>query len=165
MNKEWILDLYYSTKGDLDQINAALDREFMKIGRRKISLFEKLIKGRLSRDAKVLKMAKMEISPEEAIYLSLYPPLNQLEVLDLRKNLIGDDGIMAFAQSPVLKNLREMDLRNNHISRAGLVVFAESENFSRLEKLDLRINRLSGNWGEKLKGNKNFPGLKYAVTR
>lgn len=165
MNKELILELFYSTKGDIDRINEILDKQFLKPHVRKISLFEKFIKSRLAINPKVLKMAQMEVTPEEAVYLSLYPALEPLEVLDLRKNHIGDEGLEALAQSPVLINLREMDLRNNQITRTGMLSLAQSGNFSRLERLDLRTNQLAAAWAEKLKRSEKFSRLQYVKTQ
>ncbi|NIW42817.1 MAG: hypothetical protein GWN16_07675, partial [Calditrichae bacterium] len=93
---------------DLDQINAAIDAKIKKDGARKISTFETFIKSRISLNRKTLKMADMEINPDEAVYLSLYPELSELEVLDLRKNHLGDQGCQAIFMSPVLTRLKEL---------------------------------------------------------
>lgn len=143
----------------MDAINAALDEKFKKNMTRKISVFETYIKSRLLINPKTLKMARMEITPLETIYLSLYPRLEEVEVLDLRQNQIGDQGAEALALSPVLRNLREMDLRSNRITRAGIQFLEASRNFLCLEKLDLRGNKLGKIWEEKLKRSGNFPRL------
>ena len=109
MKQDFILELFYSLHGDLDQINAAIDAKLGRNGSRKITTFELFIKSRISRNAKALKMANMEINPNEATYLSLYPDLSELTALDLRKNFLGDAGFQAIAVSPVLKNLKELD--------------------------------------------------------
>jgi Ran GTPase-activating protein (RanGAP) involved in mRNA processing and transport len=104
-------------------------------------------------------MVNLDITPVEAAYLSLYPPLKDLEVLDLRKNMIGDDGINAIAQSEVLSNLRKLDVRSNLITRVGMMAFAESKTLTNLESLDLRMNKLGKRWEEKIKEKGNFSNL------
>ncbi len=164
MNQDFILELFYSMNGDLDQINAAIDAKLGRDGSRKITTFELFLKSRISRNAKSLKMASMEINPDEATYLSLYPDLSELEVLDLRKNFLGDTGLQALALSNVLKNVRELDLRNNQITRVGLEFFAKETTMTRLEKIDLRSNKLGKRWEEKLKESDRLPHLKEVKT-
>ncbi|MBI5426663.1 MAG: hypothetical protein HZA02_00115 [Nitrospinae bacterium] len=159
MNKDFILEIFYSTKGDIDAINAALDEKLKLNLARKISVFEKFVKSRLAMDPKILKMPHMEITPEETIYLSLYPPLEELEVLDLRLNTVGDTGTAAVAVSPVLRNLRELDLRSDRIAREGIQSLMESRNFANLRKLDLRGNKAGRAWEEKIFNSGNFPRL------
>jgi Leucine-rich repeat (LRR) protein len=164
VNQDFILELFYSLKGNLDQINAAMDAKLYRHGSRKITTFELFIKSRINRNAKALKMAGMEINPDEATYLSLYPDLSELEFLDLRKNFLGDTGLQAIAMSPVLKNLRELDLRNNQITRVGLEFLSRKTTLTQLEKLDLRSNKLGKRWEEKLKESDRLPHLKEVKT-
>ena len=159
LDKESLLELFYDTKGNLDDVNRAIDAKLQNHGTRKITLFEEFIKNRLALNPSILRMAKMEITPMEAVYLSLYPAIKGLEVLDLRKNHIGDAGLEAIAQSPLFSNLKELDLRNNGITRLGVKVLAESEFLGELEKLDLRTNQLGKRWEEKLKETGRFPNL------
>jgi len=125
LNKELLLEIFYSTRGDLDKINAAIESRLQQGQTRKISIFEKYIKSRLSANPRVLKMAGFSINPLEAVYLSQYPAIAGVEILDLRKNSIGDEGLNAIAHSPLLKNLRELDLRNNQISRVAMEIADE----------------------------------------
>ena len=164
LNREMILDLFYQTKGNLDQINQAIDKKLKITGFRKITLFEEFIKNRLAINPRVLKMPQMEISSVESIYLSQYPQLNGLEVLDLRKNFIGDEGLEAISRSPLFSKLRELDLRNNGITRLGVKIFSESKVLGCLEKIDLRINKLGKRWEEKIKETGNFPKLNHIKT-
>jgi Ran GTPase-activating protein (RanGAP) involved in mRNA processing and transport len=164
MNQDFILELYYSLNGDLDQINAVIDAKLNRGGSRKITTFELFIKSRISRNVKTLKMASMDINPDEAAYLSLYPDLSELTVLDLRKNFLGDTGLQAIAISPVLKNLKEMDLRNNQITRVGLEFLSKNTTLTQLEKLDLRSNKLGKRWEEKLKESDRLPHLREVKT-
>lgn len=157
--KEFILDLFYSTKGDLDKINEIIDDKLMAKRARKITMFEKYIKARLQLNPKVLRIPHFEINPVEVIYLSQYPALKDLEILDLRKNGFGDFGLDAIAHSPVLKNIRELDLRNNNITRVGMQSLVVSKTLRKLEKLDLRLNKLGRRWEEKLQDLPNFPNL------
>ena len=128
LNKEWILELFYRTKGNLDVVNRTIDTKLKLRGLRKITLFEEFIKNRLILNPRVLKMPKMEVSTIEAVYLSQYLPLDGLEVLDLRKNYIGDEGLEAISQSPYFANLLELDLRSKGITRIGMKILGESKN-------------------------------------
>ena len=164
LSRKMILDLFYKTKGDLDKINKAIDEKLAPSGYRKISLFEEFIKNRIVINPRILKMSQMEISAVETIYLSQYPAINEIEVLDLRKNFIGDLGAEALAQSSFLNNLRELDLRNNGISRLGVKVLSESNNLSCLERIDLRLNKLGKSWEKKFFETGNFQKLSQIKT-
>ena len=159
LGQESLREMFYDAKGNLDDVNRAIDAKLQKHGARKITLFEEFIKNRLALNPSTLRMARMEITPMEAVYLSLYPAIKGLEVLDLRKNHIEDAGLEAIAQSPLFSNLKELDLRNNGITRLGMKVLAESEFLGKLEKLDLRSNQLSKRWEEKLKETGRFSNL------
>ena len=159
LNKEWILELFYTTKGNLNDINHAIDKKLKIKGLRKITLFEKFMKNRLSVNPRVLKMPKMEVSAMEAVYLSQYSALHGLETLDLRQNYIGDEGLWAISQSPFFANLRELDLRNNGITRLGMKLLGDSKSLGSLVKLDLRSNKLGKRWEDKLREMGNFPRL------
>ncbi len=159
MVKEIVLDLFYTTKGDLGKINTAIDAKFKKERTRSITLFEKFIQSRIGMNTKSLKMANMEITAVEAIYLSRYPYLEELESLDLRQNFIGDVGLQAIAQSPQFANLKVLDVRNNQITRIGALALAETTLMPLLESVDLRSNKLGKRWEDKLKEGDNFPHL------
>ena len=164
LNREMILDLFYTTNGDLNEINRAIDEKLKIRGFRKITLFEEFVKNRLAINPQVLKMPKMEISTVECIYLCQYTAIKDIEVLDLRKNFIGDEGVEAIAQSPLLRKLRELDLRNNGITRLGAKMLAESKTLECLEKIDLRLNKLGKRWEEKFNETGNFPKLNQIKT-
>ncbi len=164
MNQDFVLDLFYSLKGDLGKINAVIDEKLKANQTRKITTFEMYINSRISLDPTVLSMAKMEITPMEAAYLSRYPALDRLEVLDLRQNHLGDEGMDAIASSPLFQNLRELDLRNNKITRVGMEILARSTALPKLEKVDLRANKLGKRWETKLKEGNSFPNLKEVRT-
>ena len=160
LDKDKILEMFYSHKGNLDDLNRSIDAKLRAHATRKISLFEKYVRSRLELNPRVFKMAGMEVSPQEVVFLSQYPDLQTVEVLDLRKNGFGDVGLQAIAHSPVLAGLRELDLRGNGITRLGMQALAECNNLGRLEKLDLRTNKLGKRWEEKLLESGNFPHLK-----
>ncbi len=164
MNQDFVLDLFYSLKGDLNKINAVIDEKMKQNQTRKITTFEMYIKSRIALDPTVLGMAKMEMTPLEAAYLSRYPALDKLEILDLRQNHLGDEGLDAIASSPVFQNLRELDLRGNGISRLGMKILARSTSLPKLEKVDLRANKLGKRWETKLKEGKLLPNLKEVRT-
>jgi len=152
LNKENTLKLFYACNGNLDDINKILDAKLKTIGSRKITIFEDFLKSRLALNPSVLKMPQMEISSLEAVYLCQYPSLDGLEVLDLRKNFIGDEGLEA-------SKLKVLDLRNNGITRLGMKVLGESNRLGCLEKIDLRSNKLGNRWEDKLRETGNFPKL------
>lgn len=164
MNQDFVLDLFFSMKGDLDKINAVIDEKLKQNQTRKIATFETFIKSRIQANPKILRMAHMEITADEAAYLSVYPALKEVEVLDLRQNYLGDEGMKAIIQSPVLKNLRELDLRNNQITRLGLEMMAQTRNLEKLEKVDFRSNKLGKRWEVKLKESECYPVLKEVRT-
>ena len=164
LNREMVLELFYTTSGNLNKINQAIDEKLKIKGSRKITLFEEFIKNRLLVNRHILKMPQLEISSIEAIYLCQYPSLEGLKILDLRKNFIGDEGLEAISNSPLLSNLRELDLRNNGITRLGVKMLSQSKLFGCLEKIDLRINKLGKRWEEKLYESGNFPNLRDIKT-
>lgn len=158
---DFILKIYYSNKGNLDQINAIIDAKLKQTRQRKISIFENYIKSRLLKNPKKLEMTALEINPAEATYLSVYPNLDKLEKLDLRQNQLGDRGLEAIANSKIIVNLKELDLRNNQITRVGMQSLMVSPNMKNLTKLDLRLNKMGGKlWFERLQKSGNFPALK-----
>ncbi len=159
LNKEMILDIFYSTKGNIDDINAAIDARLFGTQTRSITLFEKFVRARLSLNPKVLRLVELELTWFEAVYLSQYPGLENVEDLDLRKNQLGDEGLDALLSSDKLGNIRKLDLRNNQITRKGMEILAKSEKLGKLEALDLRSNRLGKAWESKLKLTGVFPNL------
>lgn len=164
MNQDFVLELFFSLKGDLNKINAVIDEKLKQNQTRKITTFETFIKSRVAVNPKVLRMANMEITADEAAYLSMYPALEELEVLDLRQNFLGDAGMEAVIKSPVFKHLRELDLRSNQITRLGLEMMAQTRNLENLEKVDFRSNRLGKRWETKLKESEWYPALKEVRT-
>ena len=159
LNTEKILEIFYSTKGGIDKVNAAIDKRFKSNPNRPLSLFEKYIQARLLRNPKVLKLPGMEITELEVIFLSQQTSLQQLEVLDLRKNGFGDVGLDAIAHSSIFSNLKELDLRSNLITRIGMESLSKTSVLTQLEKLDLRINKIGKRWEAKLLETENFPKL------
>ena len=158
-NKEMLLEIFFNTKGSIDDINAEIDKKLFGKKVRNITLFDKHIRARLLFNSKVLNLAGQEITPVEAAYLSQYPGLENVEKLDLRKNRLGDDGLEVLLSSEKIKNVRNLDLRNNQITRKGMILLSETKNLSNLEYLDLRVNKLGKKWEEKLKGKGQFPKL------
>ncbi len=158
-NKEMLLDIFYKSTGNIDDINNAIDKKLFGNQVRSITLFEKFIKARLTINPKVLNLADKEITLMEAAYLSQYPGLEYVEKLDLRKNFLGDKGLEVLISSEKITNIRELDLRNNQITRVGLVILSKTKNLLNLESLDLRVNKLGKRWEDKLKEQGNFPKL------
>ena len=158
-NKEMLLEIFYKTKGNIDDINAAIDKKLFGTQKRSITIFEKYIKARLTLNPKVLNLAGQEITPVETAYLSQYPGLENVEKLDLRKNRLGDEGLAVLLISEKIRNLKDLDLRNNQITRQGMILLSETKDLLNLEYLDLRVNKLGKKWEEKLKEKGKFPKL------
>ncbi|MBC8288198.1 MAG: hypothetical protein H8E42_12055 [Nitrospinae bacterium] len=159
LNKEMLLEIFYNTKGNIDDINAAIDENLFGTRARSLTFFEKFVRARLLLNPKVLRLVDLDLTWFEAAYLSQYPGLENVEDLDLRKNQLGDEGLDALLSSDKLGNIRKLDLRNNQITRRGMGVLAGSEKLEKLESLDLRSNRLGKAWEDKLKSAVNFPKL------
>ena len=164
LNREMIIDLFYTTNGNLDEINRTIDENLKIRGFRKITLFEEFIKNRLAVNPHILKIPNMEVSTVECIYLCQYTAVKDIEVLDLRKNYVSDEGVEAIARSPLLSKLRELDLRNNGITRLGVKMLAESKSLQCLEKIDLRLNKLGKRWEKKFNEAGNFKNLNQIKT-
>ena len=158
-NKEMLLEIFFNTKGSIDDINAAIDKKLFGKKIRNITFFDKHIRARLTFNFKVLNLAGQEITPVEAAYLSNYPGLENVEKLDLRKNRLGDEGLEVLLNSEKIRNIRNLDLRNNQITRKGMILLSETNNLFNLEYLDLRVNKLGKKWEEKLKEKGKFPKL------
>jgi Leucine-rich repeat (LRR) protein len=163
-NKEMLLKIFYSSKGNIDSINAAIDAKIFGTQTRSITLFEKFVRARLTLNPKVLRLVNMEITSFEIVYLGQYPGFENVEELDLRKNLLGDEGLDALLESDKLGNILKLDLRNNQISRKGMEILAKSGKLEKLEKLDLRSNKIGKAWESKLISIGNFPSLSTLKT-
>tara|TARA_Y100001936_G_scaffold245031_1_gene286351 strand:+ start:1578 stop:2120 length:543 start_codon:yes stop_codon:yes gene_type:complete len=158
-NKEMLLEIFFNTKGSIDDINAEIDKKLFGKKIRNITLFDKYIRARLALNSKVLSLVGQEITPVEAAYLSQYPGLENVEKLDLRKNRLGDEGLEVLLNSKKIRNIKDLDLRNNQITRQGMILLSETKNLLNLECLDLRVNKLGKKWEEKLKDKGKFPKL------
>lgn len=159
LNTEKILEIFYSTKGGIDKVNAEIDARLKPNPNRSLTLFGKYVESRLQRNPKILRLTDMGITALEVVYLSQQTSLQQLEVLDLRKNGFGDVGLDAIAHSEIFSNLRELDLRNNQVTRIGMESLAKTRVLIKLEKLDLRTNKMGKRWEEKLLETGTFPKL------
>lgn len=159
LGKDEILKIFYRTPGRLDQVNAAIDARLAESRQRSITLFEKLIRSRLDVNPRVLKLAACEMTAVEAVYLSQYPAVENVETLDVRQNHFGDIGLEALVTSPHLKRLKSLDIRNNQITREGMECLLRSDNLAGLESLDARLNKLGRRWEEKLQCAEKLPAL------
>jgi len=158
-NQKMLIEIFYKTKGNIDDINKAIDKKIFGNQIKSLSLFEKFIKARLKINPKILNLAEKDIALIEAAFLSQYPGLEHVEKLDLRKNYLGDKGLEVLISSEKIVNIRKLDLRNNQITRIGMVLLSKTKNLMHLESLDLRANKLGTRWENKLKEQGNFPNL------
>ena len=164
LNKEMLLKVFYNTKGNIDDINAAIDASLFGTRTRSLTMFEKFVRARLLLNPKVLRLVDLDLTWFETAYLSQYPGLENVEDLDLRKNQLGDEGLDALLSSDKLGNIRKLDLRNNQITRKGMEILARSGKMEKLESLDMRSNRLGKAWETKLKSSEKFPNLSSLKT-
>jgi uncharacterized protein (TIGR02996 family) len=67
-------------------------------------------------------------------------PADNLRVLDLRENRIGDRGARSLADSPHLANLIQLDLAEAHLGDAGAAALADSPHLGGLFSLNLYGN-------------------------
>lgn len=159
LNKEMLLNIFYSSKGSIDDINAAIDAKLFGKPVRSVTMFEKYVRARLILNSKVLRLVNLDITPFEILYLSQYPDLKNVEELDLRKNKLGDEGLEALLASDNISNIQKLDLRNNQITRKSMEVLSMTEKLNKLEKLDIRSNKIGKAWETKLKSTGKFPNL------
>jgi Leucine-rich repeat (LRR) protein len=159
LNKEMLLEIFYNSKGSIDDINAAIDAKIFGVSTRGITVFEKFISARLILNPKVLRLVDMKITPFETYYLGQYPGFEGVEELDLRKNQLGDEGLEALLESNKLGNIRSLDLRSNQISRKGMELLAKTDKLEKLETMDLRSNRIGMAWEVKIKSSGKYPNL------
>ncbi|EFC39458.1 LRR_RI domain-containing protein [Naegleria gruberi] len=71
-------------------------------------------------------------SPEEC-----HSNLKSLTHLDLKYNLLGDNGLIQLVKNPHLSNLRILDLEINGITKEGIKYLVESPHMSNLNSLNL----------------------------
>ena len=57
-NQEMLIDIFYKTKGNIDNINNAIDKKLFGNQIRSITLFEKFIKARLDINPKILNLSE-----------------------------------------------------------------------------------------------------------
>ncbi len=163
-NQDTLLKIFYSSKGNIDSINAEIDAHLFKTQARSITLFEKLVRARLIMNPKILRLVNLEITAFEVTYLGQYPGLENVVELDLRKNQLGDRGLDALLISDKLGNIRKLDLRNNQITRKGMEILLKSKKLEKLEKLDLRSNKIGKAWETKLLSTGKFSNLSSLKT-
>lgn len=85
--------------------------------------------------------------------LSLFlegPGKKNLTQLDLRRNIVGDDGAKALAYTEKLPKLSTLSLSENQIGDDGCVAFIESTRFHAVNNLDIMNNRFSNHIGRRM---------------
>jgi uncharacterized protein (TIGR02996 family) len=78
-------------------------------------------------------------------------PADNLRVLDLRENRIGDRGARSLAESPHLVNLIQLDLAEAHLGDAGAEALADSPHLGGLLYLNLYGNPISTRAADRLR--------------
>jgi uncharacterized protein (TIGR02996 family) len=68
--------------------------------------------------------------------------LERLRRLDLRGNVIQDEGVAILAASPFLSHIEDLDLSANQLTDAAVLSLTQSRHLHRLRKLDLSDNPL-----------------------
>lgn len=88
-----------------------------------------------------LDLSDNHLGPEAAELLAK-APLESLERLNFRDNLLGADGVALLAVSPRMAGLRQLNLAGNGIGPSGAASLALSGNCRQLRRLNLSSNHL-----------------------
>lgn len=97
-----------------------------------------------------LALGGNNLGPNAALALAGAPAEN-LRVLDLRENRVGDRGAVALARSAHLPNLIELDLAEAHVGDAGVTAILDSPLAEQLVFLNLSGSPMSDGMKELLK--------------
>ena len=62
--------------------------------------------------------------------------------LNLKKNFIGDEGVMNLSKCDNLKNLITLNLKSNYIGNEGVMNLSKCENLNNLTTLNLSLNNI-----------------------
>lgn len=150
---------------------------------------EQAISNGLESNATILKLAGKYYSTDEITLLAGSKQVNQVRVLDLGDNQIGDEALKILSESNQLSNLEELKLGINFITDKGvkewaaslsatlgsiktlilsdnkltddsLVDLVKSSNFSQLESLDIGWMEAGNKTAEALGSSETLPRLK-----
>jgi hypothetical protein len=105
-----------------------------------------------------LSLGGNNLGPGAATWLANAPAEN-LRVLDLRENRLGDRGAISLAESKHLAGLIELDLAESRIADAGAEALADSEHLGGLIYLNMFGNPITEAGKDRLKlrfGNRVF---------
>ncbi len=102
---------------------------------------DELVGSPLAHRLRRLELDRVELEPADVRTLTR-GPFEQLEILMLRSNLIGNDAIELLAGAAALGNLRALDLAENQIGNAGARALARSRTLAYLQWLDLSGNMI-----------------------
>jgi uncharacterized protein (TIGR02996 family) len=90
---------------------------------------------------KWLELYDNKIGNDELRHLAKSSLFEQLCVLSLSRQAIGDRGVAMIASSPCAKQLRQLRLGDNAFGKSGLNLIAKEGTFPSLTTLDLRSSR------------------------
>jgi uncharacterized protein (TIGR02996 family) len=94
-----------------------------------------------------------------AVFALANAPADNLRVLDLRENRVGDRGATSLAENPHLGNLVLLDLAEANIGNAGAEALADSPHLGGLSYLNLYENSINPRVADRLRarfGNRVF---------
>jgi len=117
-----------------------------------------LVRARFFPELRSLSLGGGHLGPAAAFAFA-DSPADNLRVLDLRENRIGDRGAISLAENPRLANLIQLDLAETKIGDAGAEALADSPNLGGLIYLNLYDNDISEGVAERLRarfGNRVF---------
>ena len=122
---------------------------------------EQAISNGLGSDSTVLKLAGKYYSTDEITLLARSKQVNQVRVLDLGDNQIGDEALKILSESSQLLNLEELKLGINFITDKGVKEWAASLNatLGSIKILILSDNKLTDDSLVDLVKSSNFPQL------
>ena len=91
--------------------------------------------------------------------------MDQVTLLDLGGNKVGDAGAIAIANSPHLGNLKRLDLFRNQITSKGIEALIRSKHLPNLEYLDLTANAASPEEIQFLEKMADLPSIKILIIQ
>ena len=122
---------------------------------------EEVIANRLKSDSTTLKLSGKYYSTDEITLLARSNQVNQVRVLDLGDNQLGDEALKILSESTQFLNLEELILGVNFITDKGMKEWASSSNatLKNIKTLVLSDNKLTDDSLAELVKSLNFSQL------
>ncbi len=126
---------------------------------KKDKLFEKLSQFKLGPNIKTFMVEDAMLKQRNLEALTKTDFLQNIIVLKLPRNSMGNNGIQFLFSLDRLKHIKKLDLSSNNVTEDGALFIASSQYFPALETLDLRINKIGDQGFKFLIQSKNYPSL------